>query len=100
MEKNLAPMKPSPAALFLLALMLLLLLPSSGTAMNSAGYRLDWFAPMTGTGGASSSANYSMNLTVGQTVTGLEASPGYALNLGYWQDWRGLSLYLPFVVRP
>jgi len=100
MKKNLAPKKPSPTALVLLALLLLLLLPSSGIAMNSANYRLDWFAPMTGTGGASSSPNYSLNLTVGQTVTGPESSPGYAVNLGFWQDWGALPLYLPFVVRP
>lgn len=100
MKKNLALKKPSPTALVLLALLLLLLLPSSGKAMNSANYRLDWFAPMTGTGGASISLNYSMDLTVGQTVTGSEASPGYAMNLGYWQDWDALPLFLPFVRRP
>ncbi len=99
MKKNLLPRKPRSMALVLLALLLLLLLPSSGGAMNSAGYRLDWYAPMTSTGGAASSANYSLNLTVGQTVAGPEASSSYALNLGYWQSWF-TKQYLPIVVGP
>ena len=99
MKKNMAGKKRSTTALVLLALLLLLLLPSSGRAMNSAGYRLDWLVPMTGTGGAASSPNFSLNLTVGQTVTGQEASPGYAMNLGYWQNWNEPALFLPLVVR-
>ncbi len=99
MKKDMFPKKRSTIALVLVALILLLLLPSSGRAMNSANYRLDWFAPMTGTGGASSSPNFSLNLTVGQTVTGQEASPGYAMNLGFWQEWSGGPLFLPLVLR-
>ncbi len=100
MKFNLVPRKRSTAVLVLLALLVLLLLPSSGRAMNSANFRLDWFAPMTGTGGALSSPNFSMNLTVGQTVTGSEASSGYAMNLGYWQNWNPLPVLLPIAVKP
>ncbi len=100
MKKNLVGKKPFSITLVLLALLLLLLLPSSGRAMDSVHYRLDWFAPMTGTGGGASSPNYRLDLTVGQTVTGLEASPGFALDLGYWQNWKGPTQYLPIVARP
>ncbi len=97
MKKNQVAKKPSLATLVLLVL-LLLLLTSSGRAMNSSQYRLDWFAPMTGTGGASSSPNFSLSLTVGQTVTGAQGSPGYAMNLGFWQNWSS-SVFLPIVVK-
>ncbi len=100
MNKTLKANKPASMALILLALLLLLMLPSSGRAMSSAGYRLDWFTPMTGTGAAASSPNFSLHLTVGQTVTGLEGRPGYALNLGYWQNWNGGQQFLPIVARP
>ncbi len=94
------PRKRSTAALVLLALLLLLLVPSSGTAMYSANFRIDWFAPMTGTGGPSISPNFGMNLTVGQTITGHVVSTGFAVNLGYWQNWDPLSVFLPVVIKP
>ncbi len=100
MKKNLTPKKHSLPLLVSLALLLLLLLPSSSMAMNSANFRLDWFAPMTGVGGASNSPNYAMNLTIGQTVAGQGASAGYAVNLGFWQKWSAPAQYLPVVVRP
>ena len=99
MKKNLAAKKRSTTALVLLALLLLLTLPSSGRAMNSANYRLDWYSPMTGVGGTSSSPNFSLSLTVGQSVTGRQASPGFAVNLGFWQDWGAAPVFLPYVVR-
>jgi len=93
------PMSRRVPLLILLALLLLTLaLPSSGLAMQSSAYHLDWFTPMTGTGGASSSANYSLNFTVGQTASGPASSPNYAATLGYWQNidrW----LFLPIVVK-
>ncbi len=100
MKINLLPRKRSTSVFLLLAFLLLLLPPSSGTAMFSANFRLDWFAPMTGTGGASTSLNYNMDLTVGQTVTGPAASTGFAVKLGYWQTWQPVTVYLPVAVKP
>lgn len=99
MKKHLPAKKPLLAPLVLLTLLLSLLLPSSGMAMNSANYQLAWFAPMTGTGSFAQSPNYHMDLTVGQTVTGSIASPGFTMNLGYWQNWDELMIFLPVVAK-
>ncbi len=85
--------------LFTLAALLLLVAGSAG-ALSSADYRLDWFTPMTGSGGRVSSANYAVNLTVGQAVIGASSSTNYKVGLGYWYgaatEYR---IYLPLVVR-
>jgi len=85
----------------LLALTAILLLASSALAMSSTHYRLDWFTPMTGGGGApASSASYAVNFTVGQTAIGVASSSSYRACLGYWcgavGQWR---VYLPLVLR-
>lgn len=75
-------------------------------AMSSANYRLDWFTPLTGGGGgAASSANYAVNLTVGQAAIGGSSSSNYSAGLGYWYgvEWYGVEqpfqLYLPVVLK-
>ena len=85
----------------LLALTAILLLAGSALAMSSTSYRLDWFTPMTGGGGApASSASYAVNFTVGQTAIGVASSSSYRACLGYWcgavGQWR---VYLPLVLR-
>jgi len=85
----------------LLALTAILLLAGSALAMSSTNYRLDWFTPMTGGGGApASSASYAVNFTVGQTAIGVASSSSYRACLGYWcgavGQWR---VYLPLVLR-
>jgi hypothetical protein len=79
----------------------LLMLTSSALAMRSNNYWLDWFTPLTSSGGGpAGSANYAVNLTIGQTVVGSASSPSYQACLGYWcgavGQWR---VYLPLVLR-
>ncbi len=70
---------------FLTTLIFLLLLVGGAWAMSSTNYRLDWFTPLTGGGGGtSSSASYGADLTIGQTALGQSYSAGYGLCLGYW----------------
>ena len=71
-------------ALLVVALLALLLVVNV-LAMSSPGYALDWYVPGTGGGGGeASSANYSVNYTVGQSVIGTASSPSYGSSLGYW----------------
>jgi hypothetical protein len=85
------------------AALAILALAGGVLAMSSSSYGLDWFVPLNGSGGPASSANYSVNLTVGQTGIGTSASPNYQACLGYWcgqsaQD-AGSSVYLPVVMK-
>ena len=84
---------------FLLGALCLLLIAHSVLAMSSATYRLDWFTPLTGSGGPASSTNYTVNVTVGQTAIGLSASTSYAGCLGYACSSGASRLYLPLVIR-
>jgi len=85
----------------LLALTAILLLAGSVLAMSSTNYRLDWFTPMTGGGGApASSASYAVNLTVGQTVIGASSSANYGAGLGYWYGAVAqFRIFLPVVLK-
>ncbi len=85
----------------LLALAAILLLASSALAMSSTNYRLDWFTPMTGGGGApASSARYAVDLTVGQTVIGASSSANYGAGLGYWYGAVAqFRIFLPVVLK-
>jgi hypothetical protein len=82
-------------------LALLLLLASDALAMSSANYRLDWFAPLTGSGGGQmSSASYQTHVTIGQTAVGAPTSASYRVGLGYWYGLLpGGRLNLPLIVR-
>ena len=86
--------------LLLLATLLFLMAGSAG-AMSSANYRLEWFTPVTGNGGGpAGSANYAVNLTVGQTVIGASSSANYGAGLGYWYGVAAsYRSYLPLVRR-
>ena len=80
---------------------LLFFMAGSAGAMFSDNYRLDWFTPMTGGGGGpTGSANYGVNLTVGQTAVGASSSANYGAGLGYWYGRaRHYRSYLPLVMR-
>ena len=85
----------------LFTLLLVLLLVHGVQAMSSANFALDWFTPLTsGGGGPASSANYTDNITVGQTVIGASSSTNYSTGLGYWYGF-GLQyqVRLPIVVK-
>ena len=79
--------------------LLVMLLASSAHAMQSTNYRLDWFVPLTGSGGTAASTHYAAQLTVGQSVSG--AGMQYNNGLGFWygvyMEWLR---YLPVVLRP
>lgn len=85
----------------LLALTAILLLAGSALAMSSTNYRLDWFTPMTGGGGApASSASYAVNFTVGQTAIGASSSANYGVGLGYWYGAAAqFRIFLPVVLK-
>jgi hypothetical protein len=85
----------------LLAVVVSLVLAGSALAMSSTNYKLDWFTPLTsGGGGAASSTNYAVNLTIGQAAIGGSSSANYTAGLGYWygveQQFR---VYLPIVLK-
>jgi hypothetical protein len=84
----------------LLTLITFLALVGSALAMSSTNYRLDWFTPLTGSGGApAASATYALNFTVGQAVIGVSSSDNFQACLGFWcevaRPWR---VYLPLVL--
>ena len=85
----------------LLVVLLCILLTGSVLAMSSTNYRLDWFTPLTsGGGGAASSTNYAVNLTMGQAAIGGSSSASYAAGLGYWYGVeQQLRVYLPIVLK-
>lgn len=69
-------------------------------AMSSTNYRLDWFTPLTGTGGSANSTNYAINFTVGQVAPGTYSSTSYDGCLGYWCGAVvEYQVYLPVVLR-
>jgi hypothetical protein len=92
---------------FLITLITFVLLTGSALAMESASYQLDWFTPLSGSGGGpASSANYAINFTVGQTASGASSSANYGGCLGFWCK-EGLTvapspegyIYLPLVLK-
>jgi hypothetical protein len=88
--------------LVLLAALSCILLTGKVLAMDSTNYRLDWFTPLTGGGGAADSTNYAISFTVGQTVAGASDSTGYESCLGYWCEGGGVTdynIFLPLVLR-
>ena len=93
-------MKTRRLTLLLACLLCALALVGSVLAMSSDNYRLDWFIPLTGGGGAASSTNYAIHLTVGQTAIGASSSTGYGACLGYWCGiMEGHKIYLPLTLR-
>jgi hypothetical protein len=86
----------------LIITIILLLLAGKTLAMSSSNYRLDWFIPMTGSGGGpASSSNFAANFTVGQTVIGASASEHYVSGMGYWYGLLSSLIrnFLPLVMR-
>ncbi len=68
----------------LLALLCFLLLSSVALAMSSTHYALDWYTPLTGSGGAAGSAHYAVDFTVGQSAIGTYSGQHNGACLGYW----------------
>lgn len=87
--------------LLIMTLLGLLWLVQGAEAMSSANYKLDWFTPLTSSGGGpATSAHYAANFTVGQTVVGASVSTNYKVGLGYWYGALGGSrVYLPLILK-
>ena len=86
--------------LMLLMLLGLLLFAGRALAMSSTHYQLDWFAPLTSSGGPAGSTHYAGDFSVGQSVVGHASSTGYTAGLGYWYGAAGsYQIYLPIVLR-
>jgi len=69
-------------------------------AMSSANYQINWLVPLSGGGGQGSSAEYSANITIGQSVIGRSNSPNYAASLGYWvESPPSWTLFLPIATK-
>jgi hypothetical protein len=84
----------------LIALIALLFLAASAQAMSSTNYKLEWFVPLTGGGGGlSTSTNYAVDFTIGQTVIGSSASDNYRVALGYWAGIVPPPTYLPLILK-
>ena len=74
--------------------------PRIAPQMNSANYALDWSAVGEVSGGASTSANYNLNATIGQMAANTSsASANYGLCTGFECVANVLSLYLPLIRR-
>jgi hypothetical protein len=69
--------------------------------MTSTNYRLDWFTPLTTNGGGTAtSANYAVNIAIGQTVLGASSSSSHQTGLGYWYGVGILHrILLPLIMK-
>jgi hypothetical protein len=86
--------------LLLLITLSCILLTGKALAMDSTNYRLDWFTPLNGSGGAADSTNYAISFTVGQTTAGASDSVSYKGCLGYWCETDvAFKIYLPLVLK-
>lgn len=85
--------------ILILVLAACLLLTHSASAISSPSYVIDWIVPLSGGGGSASSPNYAVNLTIGQTVTGLSGSANFQAGWGFWHDVRQTlwELFLPLL---
>ena len=86
----------------LFTLLLILLLAHGVQAMSSTNFALDWFTPLTSSGGGPfTSTNYAANYTIGQTAIGASSSPNYSTGLGYWYGlFQQYRIRLPLVRKP
>lgn len=85
-----------------LLLITVLLFAGLALAMESANFAINWDVIGGGEGGAMTSASYSIDGTVGQSVTGFSNSNTYQTGAGYWFGAAPPSsslVYLPMIVR-
>ena len=84
--------------MFLSLFLVLLIYPA---AARPAAAHMDWYTPMTIAGGGHAiSTNFSMNLSIGQSVIGSSHSSNFELDLGYWSGLGYLyRLFLPLLHR-
>jgi hypothetical protein len=85
-----------------LVLLLLLIGPlaAPARAMQSADCKLEWFTPLTGSGGFMTSPSARLHLTVGQAVIGAQSGAAASECLGFWCSAGGEYLImLPLITR-
>ncbi len=74
--------------------------PRVAPQMNSANFALDWSAVGEVSGGASTSANYNLNATIGQMAANTSStSANFGLCTGFECVLDLLRTYLPVIVR-
>ncbi len=84
-----------------LVLLICLLVVGSALAGSSENYRIDWFTPMTSSGGGmASSDNYTVSFTVGQSVIGTSSSSDHEVCTGFWCEVASaLKIFLPLILK-
>lgn len=94
-------MKKKRVLLILGMLLFALLLWNGVQAMDSDHYAIDWMVPMDSSGGGkSTSTNFIIQLTVGQSVVGHSSSSDYTTGLGYWYGlFQEIWTYLPILFK-
>jgi len=81
-------------------IVVLLLLTTTALAMSSDNYGLEWHTGLLGSGGSAQSANYAVNLTVGQSAIASASSTNYQAGMGYWYGLLpNYPIYLPIISR-
>jgi len=93
----------SKLILLVLLLLLVLVVGTTVLAQSSAGFDLSWHVIGSG-GGASSSASYRVNGTIGQSIANQPAAGGtsFTVSSGYWfvdTGTTGTTLYLPAILK-
>jgi hypothetical protein len=91
----------------ILAMVAVCLMAGGALAIGSDNYRLDWFTPLTGSGGVANSASYAIAFTTGQTASGASSSANYGGCLGFWCEDEltvapapgDYGVYLPVVLH-
>jgi len=84
-----------------IGMLLILALTQVGQAGTSEHYAIKWMVPLTGAGGReASSANYTLNCTIGQTTINSSESLNYGVQMGFWQEFLTIvKLYLPLILK-
>jgi hypothetical protein len=97
-------MKQKKQRIVILAVTMLLLLSFGAAvlAQTSTGFNLEWHV-IGGGGNVSSSADYRVQGTIGQSVTSppTASSAGFVVSSGYWPGGTpaGTTVYLPAVLK-
>jgi len=75
-------------------IILILMLASTASAQN---YSIDWYVIASG-GGHAESANFMVDGTIGQPITGISSSANYVVEAGFWVGTAGGSVCGYYVV--
>ncbi len=87
--------------LSIMLLVIFLLVLSYPAAASPAATHMDWYIPMTTSGGGpASSPHFTVNMSIGQSVIGSSGSGNFKLDLGYWSGLGYLyRLFLSLLYR-